>query len=427
MAVDPGLSGIGGIASGVLGSGTTGSVAGLDVTLMAALSGSIAASRCGAPVVAASTGAPVVLPPVPFAGMTGGTLALSMGGGGGGSASASTATSAPAGTSTTAVAAMQSAPPGQSGPGAPAPGTSLAPLSPPAPGAGAAAPGVTPVGPTPDQQGGGRYEQRWGIAPSMPGGPLPALAWVDPQEIKRQHAASYKEYLEGRDVLKEIYLEYGRIYLQNPDKQLWAGLATHAGSVVLVEMYDQIERQQQAWLSWDKQMSDLCDRLQRLIVTMAKAIRDDVGTQSAVFGAEGIDGIRRLGLAKKNVEAWEAIDDGDVVTGARYLAQREQTDVLNKYYADMAEITWALKPAFSWNAISGLEEFGCPTFNDALGAWPLASWMDTDPADQNDRWKYIRDSILPVWVDMGSDGRTDWVKRRLDVIRNSQEIKYDGF
>ncbi|RLS49827.1 MAG: hypothetical protein DWH87_03050 [Planctomycetota bacterium] len=249
----------------------------------------------------------------------------------------------------------------------------------------------------------------------------------DPAEIKRQHAAAYKEYLEGRQVLKEIYQEYGRIYLQNPEKQLWAGLATHAGSVVLVEMYDVIERAQQAGLSWKVDISALCDELQRLIVTMAKAIRDDVGTQAAVFGAEGIDGIRRMGLDRDNVEAWEAIDNGDVVKGARFLAQREQTDVLNKYYADMSRLSLALSPAFSWNAKSGLESFGCPTFVDAVGTYPFANWMDTDPAGKNDRWKYIRDSILPVWGGMGGDGRTDWVKQRLDIIRNSQEAKYDGF
>ena len=234
-------------------------------------------------------------------------------------------------------------------------------------------------------------------------------------------SASYKQYLEGRKVLQEIYLEYGRIYLQNPDKQLWAGLATHAGSVVLVEMYDEIERQQQGLLCLYEAMSKLCDEMQRLIVTMANAIRDDIGKQAAVYGAEGIDGIRRMGLRdKKNVEAWEAIDRGDVGAGAEYLANREQTDVLNKYYADMARLSLALAPAFSWNAKSGLESFGCPTFVDAVGTYPSANWMDTDPAEKNDRWKYIRDSILPVWGGMGGDGRTDWVKQRLDIIRNSR-------
>jgi hypothetical protein len=157
---------------------------------------------------------------------------------------------------------------------------------------------------------------------------------------------------------------------------------------------------------------------------MANAIRDDVGKQSAVFGAEGIDGIRRMGLEdSKNLEAWEAINRGDVGAGAEYLAEREQTKVLNKYYAEMAALSLALKPAFSWNAKSGLESFGCLAFVDAVGTWPFANWMDTDPAEKNDRWKYIRDSILPAWGGMGGDGRTDWVKQRLDIIRNSPGAK----
>lgn len=270
----------------------------------------------------------------------------------------------------------------------------------------------------------------------MPGGPLPPLVFVDaaelkrrdPAEIQRQHAASYKGYLEGREVLKEIYQEYGRIYLQNPEKQLWAGLATHAGSLVIVAMYDEIERKQQSGLGWDEFMANLCDELQSLIVSMAKAIRDDIGKQSAVFGAEGIDGIRRMGLEDpENLKAWESIARGDVVAGAEYLAQREQTVVLNKYYADISKLSVALSPAMSIKAISGFEELGCPSFSCAKGIWPYASFTDTDGPDENDRWAYIRDSILPVWTGMDVDQRTEWVKKRLDIIRNSQEAKYDGF
>ena len=75
----------------------------------------------------------------------------------------------------------------------------------------------------------------------------------------------------------------------------------------------------------------------------------------------------------ENIRAWEAIDRGDVGAGAEYLAKREQTKVLNKYYAEMAALSLALKPAFSWNAKSGLESFGCPTFVDAVGTYPFAN------------------------------------------------------
>lgn len=174
-------------------------------------------------------------------------------------------------------------------------------------------------------------------------------------------------------------------------------------------------------------MAKLCDELQSLIVSMAKAIRDDVGKQSAVFGAEGIDGIRRMGLDRANLDAWEAIARGEVIAGAEYLAEREQTKVLNQYYAEIVSLSVALAPAMSIKAISGFEELGCPSFSCAKGIWPYASFTDTDGPDKNDRWAYIRDSILPVWTGMNVDQRTEWVKKRLDIIRNSQEAKYDGF
>lgn len=414
MAADVGLGSM----------GAFGTESGLGAVLFSALSGASSSGGFVSGATIASPGSPGILPPVPYDSSTGGTLALQPSGTGAPSAGASSAPGAAGGQA----AALQNGPPGQAGA---APTAPPAPVAPPAPGGGAPAPGIAPAGPAPTPQA---------DAQQLPGGGSGTgngdsylfnynrdgvLKARSPSQsaYELRCSASYQQYLEGRKVLQEIYLEYGRIYLQNPDKQLWAGLATHAGSVVLVEMYDEIERQQQGSLCLYETTSKLCDEMQRLIVTMANAIREDVGKQAAIFGAEGIDGIRRMGLIPENLKTWEAIDRGDVVAGAKYLAQREQTDVLNKYYADMSRLSLALSPAFSWNAKSGLESFGCPTFVGAVGTWPFANWMDTDSAAKNDRWKYIRDSILPVWGGMGGDGRTDWVKQRLDIIRNSPGAK----
>jgi hypothetical protein len=416
MAVDVGLAGM-----GAFGTEST-----LGTVLFSALSGAGSSTGFVSGASIASPGSPGILPPVPFGSATGGTLAVLPSGTGAPSAGASSAPGSAGGQA----AAVKSGPPGQAGA---APSAPPAPVAPPAPGGGAPAPGIGPAGPAPAPPA--DAQQLPGGGSGTSNGDNPYLFNYDRDGVLKARSpsqsayelrcsASYKQYLEGRQVLQEIYLEYGRIYLQNPDKQLWAGLATHAGSVVLVEMYDEIERQQQGSLCLYETTSKLCDEMQRLIVTMANAIREDVGKQSAVFGAEGIEGIRRMGLRdKKNVEAWEAIDRGDVGAGAEYLAKREQTDVLNKYYADMARLSIALRPAFSWNAKSGLESFGCPPFVDSLGKLTSTNWMDTDPAEKNDRWKYIRDSILPVWGGMGGDGRTDWVKQRLDIIRNSPGAK----
>lgn len=418
MAVDTGLSGTSWIVLGALGGGTTGVIDQLDVRLMSALSGSIVTSGVGCPPAVPSIGAAAVLPPVPFGGVTGGTLVLSPGGGGGGSADASTSTSSSPGPSGTAVTAIQNAPSGPTGPSTPAP-----------PGGGPTGAGTDATAPAPDQQTGGGNNAGGGsvsIADQSEyffnynrDGVLTARV-ASQSQFELRCKSSYKEYLEGRQALKEIYQEYGRIYLQDPATQVWAGLAVHAGSVVLVDIYDQIERQQQAWLCNDEGMSDLCDQLQRLTLAMARAIRDDVGKQSSVFAAEGIEGIQGMGLDRANLNAWESIARGDVWAGAEYLTKREQTDVLNPFYAELARLWWALKPAFTLNAKSGLEGFGCPSFSDAMGYWPWANWTDSDEAAKNDRWKYIRDCLLPVWQGMGEEQRTDWVQQRLEVIRTAR-------
>ena len=96
-------------------------------------------------------------------------------------------------------------------------------------------------------------------------------------------------------------------------------------------------------------------------------------------------------------------------------------------HKEILNLSVALAPAMSIRAISGFEELGCPRFTCAMGVWPYASFTDTDGPGANDRWTYIRDSILPIWTGMNVDQRTEWVKKRLDIIRNSQEARYDGF
>ena len=55
----------------------------------------------------------------------------------------------------------------------------------------------------------------------------------------------FPDYSAGRRKLQRIYRRYAELYTRNPDKHLWAGLATHAGSQVITEVYDRLQRERE--------------------------------------------------------------------------------------------------------------------------------------------------------------------------------------
>ena len=163
MAADVGLVGAGLRGPGLPSAATQVSMAPLGGLIGSALSGSSAAAGSMLGAVAASQ---VVLPAVSFSGVQAGTLAIQSNATAGGPR----VNAPPAPASTVAPeAALENGTPGQSAAG---------PVSPPASAGGPSSAGSSHVGPAPDPQKGGRYEPQWGMAPSMPGGPLPPLVWV---------------------------------------------------------------------------------------------------------------------------------------------------------------------------------------------------------------------------------------------------------
>ncbi len=135
---------------------------------------------------------------------------------------------------------------------------------------------------------------------------------TDPSGLQEEHVDP--EYVAGRKELQRIYRRYAELYGRNPDKYLWAGLATHAGSQVIQEIYDRLERDKLSALNMavngrlanpnSTLVLDMCEKarrqaslleaMQRIILQMAKDIEADIGKQFEAYDSEGLAGIDRL-------------------------------------------------------------------------------------------------------------------------------------
>ncbi|XZE18382.1 RHS repeat-associated core domain-containing protein [Pirellulaceae bacterium SH449] len=250
------------------------------------------------------------------------------------------------------------------------------------------------------------------------------------------------EYAAGREELQRIYRRYAELYGRNPDKYLWAGLATHAGSQVITEIYDRLERKKLAALdhavclrmnasgSFIAQENiriarieaQLMIDMQRIILQMAKDIESDIGKQFEAYdsgGLAGIDGLIAGGMPGSIRGPWEQIDSGDYAGGSEGLTQREQTTVLNPGYGKINGLIpmSGIGIPMSWEAKSGLDN--CPTFSQVSNGW----FTDTRGPDKNARWIYIRDHVLKRWNSMTRQERDDWVKKQLGAV-NSPPVSW---
>ncbi len=244
------------------------------------------------------------------------------------------------------------------------------------------------------------------------------------------------EYFTGRRELQRIYRRYAELYSRNPDKYLWAGLAAHAGSVVVVQMYDRIECDKNTIKSLLAQSPSLrayptfTDMqvamfklkqmivIQRLIVKMAQDIEADIGKQFEAYDASGLAGIEALiagGMSREILVPWQEIDAGDVVGGTEGLTQREQVQVLKDGYDKINTLGSGTLIAMrmSWEASSGLD--GCPTFSEASHGW----WTDTSGPDTNARWHYVRDIVLTRWSSMARGERDAAVRKALEAVNSA--------
>jgi hypothetical protein len=248
----------------------------------------------------------------------------------------------------------------------------------------------------------------------------------------------FSDYTAGRKELQRIYRRYAELYARDPDKYLWAGLATHAGSQVITEIYDRLQREREGaclhaailrkhgsgslligpeGVALARQKAELMRQMQEIILQMAKDIEADIGKQFDAYDSEGlavIDNLIQGGMPPSIRGPWEKIDGGDYAGGSEGLTQREQTTVLNPGYDRINGLLTfsAIGIPMSWEAKSGLDK--CPSFSNVSSGW----FTDTRGPDSNARWRYIRDYVLKRWNSMTRQERDDWVKQQLEAVNS---------
>jgi hypothetical protein len=178
---------------------------------------------------------------------------------------------------------------------------------------------------------------------------------------------------------------YADLYERDPDRFLWAGMATLAGgtfyaafqdlhvlrvalergTVTADEAIDILERSFPAGVATDRITHVLVDAtagelarelryVETTFLQMQRDIFDDLAWQHVAYDAGGIESIRALREAGEvqavHLRGWEAIDAGDVTGGNRLLLHHEQHTVIGDSYdriRDRSPITWSLTMGMS--------------------------------------------------------------------------------
>lgn len=154
---------------------------------------------------------------------------------------------------------------------------------------------------------------------------------------------------------------------------------------------------------------------------MQRDIFEDLAWQHEAYAAGGIDEIERLvsqgELDREALDAWQAIDDGDVEKGNHLLLDREQRKVIQEDYQTMRDHTLdesvpvigdripvgeLYTRAFGWLADSPLEE------GESFTEWSDA-WGD-NVADDDTRMTWLTDEVYDPFVDADAEV----IERELD-------------
>jgi hypothetical protein len=253
--------------------------------------------------------------------------------------------------------------------------------------------------------------------------------------------------------IQAIWERYGQLWLADPSKLQWAGMAKLGGCLVyagmmdlrgVVALADPIARQQalRQWVerqmpgvdniavSWlTGQLLNLSsDTLRRFLAKfqqMQKAIADDLLWQHEAYLSGGLDALRphraELGEAW---ELWQRIDSGDpaTVTQANHeLLRREQHDILPDHYAELraidppvGEVFTRVLTATAQSPIPGGRPYAevIDIAPSAGGDDPLpfqAPWFLAEPIDDwligtkgnvaetTDRWAWIEADMWPAY------------------------------
>lgn len=266
-------------------------------------------------------------------------------------------------------------------------------------------------------------------------------AGIDPRDWQPQEG-----YRSQREISLKAYEYYALLYMRNPKKYLWPGLAKVAGASVHFGL-QQSEREKGDWFGATPNFP--INWIQVQLLMGQKEIFDDLMWEYEVYDKFGISALENFyshGLiSKEGIRNWRYINSDDpkfVRLGNLGNIVREQRDALGPIYDALnskdsirGPIDWYTEKRFSAEAMSMLpqqkkvicmsiingkvvseESIMQPeTFKEYD---PNGNWFEFD-----DRMSYIREVIYRSWTDLPEWKRTYLVRQPLERIIQIQKGK----
>ena len=239
-----------------------------------------------------------------------------------------------------------------------------------------------------------RSSQRIGITP-LPVPPCGNNSNTSNSEIKNYWEEEAFKQLQN-DVSQDIKNQnitcaYAKMYLKNPSRYKWAGLAALVSGKIGIEEKE---------TRWKPNIIGLMTS----IMAGNKAVYNDLYWQHLAFEKNGISEIEKLycenSISQDEYSAWKKISMGNVWEGNRDLLLHEQRDVLQPTLYANHPYSWYLSDTWGGIILNWGNVLKSPVPNDDT---EFTSGINQNIANFNQRWKWIENHILPKWKEFESN------------------------
>lgn len=235
--------------------------------------------------------------------------------------------------------------------------------------------------------------------------------------------------------IKAVYGFYAQLFVEKPEKLMWAGMAKLAGAPVFAGLSDaQWGRDASLGVvDWIAGVKDF----QSLLMTGNRIIFDDLGWQHRAFVASGLYALKHVNAKDPavsglpvNITAWDQIEEGClpgrdpalIKDGSLELLRREQRFIIQPVY-DLIKLINIPFTALGYDdALSVLAE------NPIPGGLPFADLVTGNLAVFADRWAWIdggSEGMFQIWVGDSHKGLN--AASRLSHVKTSLTNRAEGY
>ncbi len=217
------------------------------------------------------------------------------------------------------------------------------------------------------------------------------------------------EFISNVPHLKAVYGFYEQLFVEKPEKLMWAGMAKLAGATVFAGLSD-AQHMRESWvLGIPAYLANARD-FQSQLMTGNRVIFDDLGWQHRAFVASGVYALKHVNAKDPavstlpvNIDAWDQIEEGIspgrdpalIKNGSIELLRREQQFIIQPIYDAIKLIDIRLTDIGYEGVLSVLAE------NPIPGGLAFSDLVAGSLAVFEDRWSWIDGSsegMFQIWV-----------------------------